>query len=182
MFCKNCGQQIPDTAQFCPNCGMKNEPVIYASESTNQTTQETCEQTGTASQEKQTKRAFGKIKSILSTIVTIALIIAAISGFSKHPVANMKDVVFEDFSSVTIGEAVESSITHPEWSSEKIDKNHYLVTVEGFMKSVSGNFRMTFDVNYVDDDMYAKPKYASYDGEVFDDWFSLTIAMGLLYG
>ena len=110
MFCKNCGQQIPDTVQFCPNCGMKNEPVIYASESTNQPTQETYEQITSASQD---KKAFGKIKSILSSLVTIALIIAAISGFSKHPAADMKEVVFDDFGAETIGEAVERSITQP---------------------------------------------------------------------
>lgn len=182
MFCKNCGQQVPDTAQFCPNCGTKIEPVIYADESTNQTTQEAYEQTASASQEKQAKKAFGKIKSVLSSLVTIALIIAAISGFSKHPVTNMKEVVFDDFGAETIGEAVERSITHPEWSADKIDKNHYRVTVKGFMKDIGGNFSMTFDMNYLDDEVYAKPILAAYDGEAFDDWFSIAIAMGLLYG
>lgn len=23
MFCKNCGNKLPDTASFCPECGIK---------------------------------------------------------------------------------------------------------------------------------------------------------------
>ena len=26
MFCKNCGQQMPDGVMFCPNCGEQHNP------------------------------------------------------------------------------------------------------------------------------------------------------------
>ena len=50
------------------------------------------------------------------------------------------------------------------------------------MKDIGGNFSMTFDMNYLGDEVYAKPILTAYDGEAFDDWFSIAIAMGLLYG
>ncbi len=27
MFCKNCGQELPEGGKFCPNCGADNSPV-----------------------------------------------------------------------------------------------------------------------------------------------------------
>lgn len=182
MFCKNCGHQVPDTAQFCPNCGVRVEPVIYAAESTEQAARDPFEQAKEEPSENKRKRSFGKAKSILSSLGTILLIILIIVGNSKHPVADTKNIVFDDIGTIGVGNAAERSIAHPKWSADRVEKNHYLVTVSGFMKDIGGNFSMTFDVNYVDDSVYAKPKYAAYDGEIFDDWFSLTIALGLLYG
>ena len=189
MFCRNCGQPLSDAAQFCPNCGTRIQPVIVVNESADRTTEPSFEkpvsvaaaQAVNETAEKPAKKIFDRVKLVFSSLGTVLLIVIAIISFSRHPAANMKEVVFDDFGSETIGEAVERNIAHPEWSAVKISKNHYRVTVEGFMKPVGGNFSMTFDVNYLDDEVYAKPILASYDDEEFDDWFSLAIAMGLLY-
>ena len=42
MYCKKCGQELPEGGKFCPNCGTDNS----VAESTRENTQENQQQTG----------------------------------------------------------------------------------------------------------------------------------------
>ena len=100
----------------------------------------------------------------------------------RNPVNDLQDVVFEDYGTMTLGEAVDSTVENARWSSEEVDDTHYLVTLSGFQPDLYANFEATFDVNYTDDYVYASISSVEYGGETYTDIFSLAFVLSAIYG
>lgn len=82
----------------------------------------------------------------------------------------------------TFGEAIEENVKNTSWESEKVDSTHYIVTVNGFIPDTYSNIELSFDLNYADDYVYASAKEVVLDGDYYDDSFSISFVMGVIYG
>lgn len=111
----------------------------------------------------------------------VVVIILAVSLLGNSPVADVQDIVFDQYGTISLGDAVAISMPEAKWSSEKIDSKHYTVTVEGFFPETAANVAVIFDVNYSGEWVYANPIRVTINGESFTDFDSIAIAMGLIY-
>ncbi|WP_125588153.1 zinc-ribbon domain-containing protein [Companilactobacillus jidongensis] len=68
MHCSNCGVEIPENAEFCPNCGQKVERVSSASNET-------------VSKNKRTIKPHTKRKTIIKLIVAALVVLVAFLGY-----------------------------------------------------------------------------------------------------
>lgn len=173
MFCKNCGAKVPENADFCPECGK----VLPHLQSTDQNQPADSPDTGTS-----TKKKGGKTKFIIGAAVVIVAIALVIVASQKQPIEDMKNIVFEDYGSITFGEAVEENIRNVEWESEEIDSTHYVVTMVGFIPETYSNVELSFDLNYVDDMVYTSAKEVIIDGEYYEDNYTISLVMDSVYG
>ncbi len=172
MFCGNCGKKLPDDAAFCPECGAKAQKLDAPISE---------EKNIPAIPEKAQQKKQGKLKSILSGIGSLIIIVAVIYSFTKHPTSELKDIVFEDYGDITFGEAVKENVRNTSWESEKVDSTHYIVTVSGFIPEIYSNVELSFDINYADDYVYASAKEVILDGDYYDDAFTIAFVFGYIY-
>ena len=119
------------------------------------------------------------IGSALSTIVTIIVVIYL---FTNHPVSDVKDMVFDNWGVTEIGEAAKQSLDDPEWSSSKIAKKRYYVTVSGYCREYDCMLSITFEVNYSGDNVYAQVASCRWGTETCTDAVSIAMAMNAIYG
>lgn len=194
MFCAKCGVLLPDTVKYCYKCGwqviqqgnettqppQQTKDCAQAQESTKQANENT--QYASEQPAHQKKSSFGFLKKIISAVVAILVLVAIISAFQKHPVNDLKDVIFDNYGTVTFGDAVDKTMRNIEWNTEKISKTHYQVTVSGFMPDTYANASLTFSLNYSDDHVYAHLDHIIWNDEYFDDAFNLSYAMTAIYG
>ena len=173
MFCGNCGKKLPDDAAFCPECGAKAQKLDAPISE---------EKNIPAIPEKAQQKKQGKLKSILSGIGSLIIIVAVIYSFTKHPTSELKDIVFEDYGDITFGDAVKENVRNTSWESEKVDSTHYIVTVSGFIPEIYSNVELSFDINYADDYVYASAKEVILDGDYYDDAFTIAFVLGSIYG
>lgn len=209
LVCPRCGVIVPPTAHFCRKCGaalhqehMATEKddekkqaesdddifetyySYYAGEdpedSSDQARQNASEERQSGQNTSSTTAVNWKaIGSVLSTIITVALLIFFLM---RHPVMDTKGIVFEDWGKVELGEAVEHSLTDVEWMSDKIGSKLYHVTVSGYSREWGCPISLTFEVNYSGDHVYAEAISGRWDGEYFSDVFSIAAAMATIYG
>lgn len=176
MFCERCGAALPDNVNFCPDCGRKISQNV---QSLNQPPN-----TPPNSMEKQSKKS-GKvelIKSIISLILVIGVIVAIVYSVQRHPVSDLKDIVFDEYGSETLGDAVDNSMINVSWDTEKISKTKYQVTLTGFSTELYSDLTLTFNLTYGDDRVYAKLDHLLQDGEYYDDFYSIALALSTIYG
>ena len=126
MFCERCGTALPDNVNFCPDCGWK---IPQNAQSLNHPPN-----TPPNPMEKQGKKSgkVGVIKSIISLILLIGVIVTIVYSLQRHPVSDLKDIVFEDYGSEPFGDAVDNSMINVSWDTEKISKTKYQVILTGF--------------------------------------------------
>ena len=173
MFCKNCGAQIPEDVAFCPECGQ-----AVSNQGTNN--QSPKDEPSDSAQPKRKKN--GKAKFILGTLVAIIAIVVVVSASQKQPVTDLQNLIFDSYGDSTFGESVEENVRNTTWDSEKIDSTHYVVTVSGFIPEDFSNIELSFDLNYVDDTVYASAKDVVIDGAYYDDSYTITYIMDAIYG
>lgn len=112
----------------------------------------------------------------------IGMVVFLIFSLQKHPVDDLKGIVFEDYGSITLGEAVEKYVSNEEWDKEKIDDTHYRVTLSGFIPKEYANISITFDVNYVDDNVYASARKFEWNDSSYDNGYMISQALEAIYG
>ena len=176
MFCGNCGTRLPDDAVFCPECG---EKVANQSQGVDILAQK---EDVSSNQNPSKSKIRKNIKAVISLAVGAAVVIVVIYSLLKHPISDLKDMVFEDYGDITFGEAIEENVRNTSWESEKVDSTHYIVTVSGFIPDTYSNIELSFDLNYADDCVYASAKEVVLDGDYYDDSFSISFVMGVIYG
>ena len=120
--------------------------------------------------------------AIIVVFVGYVIVTTFLPNLIRNPVNDLQDVVFEDYGTMTLGEAVDSTVENARWSSEEVDDTHYLVTLSGFQPDLYANFEATFDVNYTDDYVYASISSVEYGGETYTDIFSLAFVLSAIYG
>lgn len=130
MFCEQCGATLPDNVNFCPDCGWKTlqneQPPNHPPDTPPNQTRK---------QEKKSGKV-GSIKSIISIILSITVIVAIVYSVRRHPISDLKDIVFEDYGSETLGDVVNHTMINVSWDAEKISKTKYQVTLTGFSKEL----------------------------------------------
>jgi ribosomal protein L40E len=127
-----------------------------------------------------------KTKSKWKTIIKVAVIIIIVLGISKlflgkNPVKDVKTVVFDQYGSQTLGAAMKSSMPQASWSSKKVANKHYEVSVDGFCPDLGSNIVIDFDVNYLDDTIYARVTSVTINGDYYDDILSIALVMNAIY-
>lgn len=194
-------QQLADSAKAAAKAGAasarKNmakgmeyagEKISSAAEKMRQDKQEERVSSGedTAGNQAQTALVSpGKLKRVwkaftgIASVIVIVLILTNL--FFRNPVGDLKDLVFDQYGSQTLGEAVKKSVPEASWDSVKLGDKHYTVTVSGFCPDMSSNIQLEFDVNYSGEYIYAKPTGLIMDGEHYDDIFSIALVMGAIY-
>ena len=115
----------------------------------------------------------------LSTILTIILLVWM---FTNHPISDTKGIVFDQWGTIELGDAVKRNFTNVEWRSSKVGNKQYLVTFSGFQPDLGVRISLTFDVNYAGDHVYAQPSSGTANGESFSDMVSIALVMGMIYG
>ncbi len=119
--------------------------------------------------------------SVSTIIVGLAVVIVIIMFFSYDKASNdLKSIVFDQYTTLVFGEAVDKNISNAKWSSEKIDNDFYRVTIAGFYPPLYANISATFNLNYDNDMVYASIDHAIVNGEYTDDMISLAMVMGIL--
>jgi len=177
MYCGKCGAELPGKATFCPGCGEKVVPETVNGIKSDILTEKAWYRKG-----KTVLAWCRRIKIFLYIVAGLLLVVFLVWAFQRHPALDIQDVVFDNYGTSSLGDAVDSTVRNQKWSSEKLDDNHYQVTLSGFNTEAYGNFELTFDVNYVDDYVYANASALRYGGETYTDLISLSIAMAVIYG
>lgn len=198
QYCSVCGEKIEEGTLFCAKCGhsFKENDNNLALENAERKEDEFSDKEESAeekayfeaateiltnSTEKVEKKGLGKkIKSIISVCVTILVIFLVLSSSARDPIGDTKDIVFDDWTTESIGDIVDEKMSNVTWEKTKNDKNHYTVTVTGFVPDLYGNMTILFDVNYAGDSVYTKIVSMSYDGETYTDAISMAYIMGIL--
>ena len=163
MYCQKCGTQIPDNAEsLCPNCG--ND--IVSKEVDSKTT---------------SKRSNPKV--IIPVIIAIAVVLLIIIGISGNSVvSDVKDIVFEQHGTISIGKAVDVYLEKAEWTSEELSDDEYAVTLKAFSKEIGTFFSVEFRVTYTEDMVYALPLSVEILDEKYTDDQSVWEIMAHIYG
>ena len=178
MYCGNCGTQVSDSAAFCPNCG---KPISQPSEKTAVESTPIQPAVPLMSPPPSKPKAGKKIRSIVVALTVIVAVVFVIYSMQKHPVSDLKGIVFGD-RSISFGEAVNNSLRNVSWESEKLDKTRYRVTVKGFCPDEYSHIGITVDLNYADGDVYASVDSVTVDDESYDNLFMILYVMGIVYG
>lgn len=127
-------------------------------------------------------RTCGSLLRYCAYALIAGMVIFLIFSLQKHPVDDLKGIVFEDYRSITLGEAVEKYVSNEEWDKEKIDDTHYRVTLSGFIPKEYANISITFDVNYVDDNVYASAREFEWNDSSYDNGYMISQALEAIYG
>ena len=198
QYCSVCGEKIEEGTLFCAKCGhsFKEADNNFTSKDTEQKEfgfsdkeesaeekvySETATEIPVSSTEKVGKKGLSKkIKSIISVCVAILVIFFVLSSSARDPIGDTKAVVFDDWTTESMGDIVDDKMSNVTWEKTKNDKNHYTVTVTGFVPDLYGNMTILFDVNYADGSVYTKIVSMSYDGETYTDTISMAYVMGIL--
>ena len=120
-------------------------------------------------------------------LILFIVVLFSVAGDSimGTPVYQIKNAVFSQYGSQTVEQVVDDNFRGPEWSSEKLDENSSIVYVEGYMPLYSEDVRLTF---YYEDQgdgtfQYSINSVALLDsGEIYTDFWNITLFMELLYG
>ena len=119
---------------------------------------------------------------ILISGMVLFLAVFFVYSSLRFPVKDLKSIVFEDYGSITLGEAVEKNLRNEEWSKEKVDDTHYEVTLSGFIPKEYANISITFDVNYADDHVYASARKFKWNDNYYDNSYMISQALEAIYG
>ena len=206
MYCSKCGNRVIDSAIFCPKCGVKLETSKILSESEevseksiihekNQSDlgvkiheqtlyndeSNTCEDRKKADADIKFKNKPKKLGLGACGIVAIIFIAFMLFG-GRNPISDTKRIIFEQYGTISLGEATDRYLEEVDWESEKINDNEYKVTLQAFSNEVAFRFLVEFRVTYVDDRVYAIPRAVSIAGEEYTDDMSLWEIMSIIYG
>lgn len=129
--------------------------------------------------EKPEKKKTGKI--VFGVVSAVLIVLLLIGLFGKNPIQDVKDIVFDQYGTQTLGTAVKQSIPEASWDSVKIDDKRYTVTVSGYCPDLFSVVQVDFDVNYSGDYVYAKTMNVWMDGDCYDDIFSIALVMQGIY-
>lgn len=162
--CPNCGADAGG-AKFCPKCGsLMPQPEVEDFIPMDEMTLK-----------KNKKRVLYALAAVLVVIVVLLA-----GGGDLMVIQDTKGLVFEQYTSQTLGDAVNSSLSRPKWSAEKIYDDYYNVTVSGFCPALSSQLSATFDVSYTGDYVYGSISYATINGEYFSGGMDLAFIMSTL--
>ncbi len=172
MVCRNCGKEIPNDSKFCIYCG-KTGDLTDAPIKTSETSPRS-----TAP-----KKGVGFVVVLIGCIV-LAFAIVTLTKPRENVIGDAKELVFDDFGAIPIGEALNDTLLEENWSSKKIKAGNYEVTVSGFSIDLQRDIVITIQTRYFDetDDVYASIESISVDEETYADIDTISQVMTILYG
>lgn len=197
-FCGKCGAPLTEGVKFCGRCGasvdgspsgQEFQQLAESAKAAADAQEETRADDAPQNSENQDTRdqqaakdALKMIKTWVERIAGIALLIFLYWAlFTRKPILDVQNMVFEQYSSRSFKEAVNLSIPEPTWEKEKLGKKHYMVTVSGFCPDLYSNIEIIFDVNYSGGDAYGSVEGVRVDGEYYEDLLSIDIVMEAIY-
>lgn len=160
MFCTKCGTQLPEGTKFCPVCG---SPLG-------------------AEKKKGVLSIFFKLGTAAAWVIGILFVIGLFIG--DDPVDRVKNVVFDQYGTITVGEMVERNFRGAEWSYETLDEDSAMVYVSGYVPAYYENIRLSFYYEDLNDGTYRcviNSIYLPDSGENVTDVFMVPLLFGLLY-
>ncbi len=184
MFCTECGTQLPAGAIFCPNCGTGvGQAAAAQGGAARQQTEsgQAAQQTGTVPPVMPARHRHFPFGTIVAAAILVLAVWMLFNNDSK-PVRDLKNVVFTHYD---VGDSLErvvnQNMSHVKWSSEKVDKETYYVTVKGVENMYDALIEATFQVTYLDDMVHAVLSSAAINGESCAQ-SELWMVMLLIYG
>ncbi len=162
MFCQKCGAQIPDNAEnVCPSCGNNTVQQEVSAKSSSK---------------------LSRLKVIIPIIIVIVVILLLIGNSENSVVSDVKDMVFEQYGTISIGEAADRYLDKVDWTSQKISDDEYIVTLHAFSEELSATFSIDFRVTSVDDTVYALASSVTFLEEEYTDDMTVTQILAMIYG
>lgn len=173
MYCKHCGSPIGPGDVFCDQCG--------------QAVTQGASRPGPTQEWKLSRPKFsGKGDKFVIAGAILLGVLMIWWWLEGGPVANTKEIVFESYGNLPIGEAAEQNLTEVSWDAESNGDGSYTVTVRGTYTDTEGKAqsRIGMDFHYTEADGYcwANAERAFVDGEYYKDDATLTMVMALIYG
>lgn len=171
--CVNCGQELPDHAKFCNRCGV-------SSTENSSSTEPMPRQPTTVAPKKLNIRA----TTLISIVLTITLMVSMLVLFlGKNPIKDMQNITLDDWKEIEFGTAVSEHIEDVKWDKKMIGLDQYLITISGYSDywEKDMGISLTFDVRYSLKGIRAEPVYGSFNGNEFNDNFSILMAMAAIY-
>ncbi len=188
MFCNKCGKELPENAgNFCPNCGEEiSARNVAESTSTNEHESAESQQKAESSITEKKQGFFAKYKKFIIPIaIALAVVMAIIAILPSEdvndPIESLKGVVFEDFGTLTLGNAAEKNLSNIKWTTEKINDEEHTVKLEGYSTKYIVKLAVEFDVTFVDDMVYASASTVWIDGDAYTDDATICEALELIY-
>ena len=138
------------------------ETVVTDDDKSESEKEENSQKQGQENPETQDSEGVQMVKSVLRKVkkwVEIAVSVFVIvflywAFFTRKPINDVKDMVFDQYGSRTFGEAVQLSVPEASWDKEKLSNKHYTVTLSGFCPDLYSNIEVILDVNYSGDSVY----------------------------
>ncbi|MBQ7623948.1 MAG: zinc-ribbon domain-containing protein [Clostridia bacterium] len=179
MFCSKCGADNADGASFCKECGAAlseekekvfNMPILPP------------EALSGEPPVKKKSKAPAVILIIVGVIAAVFIIAALISGGDgRDPVADFKELVFEDYTQEKIGNTAQKVFKYsPSWKYEKAGDDHYLISVSGYYDELSMNVEAVYDLYYYENYVSANINHAYVNGQYLSDAISLNAVAALV--
>lgn len=199
MFCANCGTKLPDEALFCPTCGnrsprMNQSPPPSQPEpqsqpqAQSQTQTPPRQETSAAAGQSGVKAAPAPVHrhfpfgTIVAAIILVVAVVMWISNYQEQAITDLKNVIFTQYDAGdSIGTTANENMSHVQWSSEKLSKGKYDVTLTGIDDMYGALIEATFRVTYSDDTVYAVLNRATVNGTACSST-ELGLVMMLIYG
>lgn len=131
-----------------------------------------------------------KTRGVWKKVMVVAIILLGAFliwwWLASDPVANTKEIVFDDYGNIPIGEAAEQNLTAVSWNSQKNGDGSHTVTVRGTYTDAEGEAqsRIGVDFHYTEADGYcwANAERAFVDGDYYEDDATIAMVMALIYG
>lgn len=171
-ICPSCGKQS-NTKNFCSNCGAQM-PKLSARE---------LEDEGELSDEsimnKKKKLLWAPVVLLIIILVVSSGVLQSISG--HDPIDNTKSITLDGYSH-SMGAMARNHIKSATWEKEKIDKDSYYVTVEGYCTDLGEDLKLKFRYQDLGDEYRVKILSATLpeSGEEYTDFFSIAVVLKYL--
>lgn len=120
--------------------------------------------------------------TIVAAIILVAAVVVWISNYQERAITDLKNVIFTQYDTGdSIGATANENMSHVQWSSEKLSKGKYDVTLTGVDDMYGALIEATFRVTYLDDTVYAVLDRATVNGTACSST-ELGLVMMLIYG
>lgn len=170
--CPSCGKQST-SKNFCSNCGAQM-PKLSARELEDE-------------EDLSDESIMNKKKKLLWAPIVILVIVLVVSSgalqsFSGHdPIENTKSITLDGYSH-SLGLMARNHIKSAKWEKEKIDKDSYYVTVEGYCTDIGEDLKLKFRYQDLGDQYRVKILSATLpeSDEEYTDIFSIALVLQYL--
>lgn len=155
MFCKNCGKEIENTAQFCGGCGSRVEVQV-----------------NTQAVE-QTLNKDNRNKKIMIAVGAVVALVVAFIAFGFHLnnkcVDTVKNGAFNDYPGILIEKAFDNYFSETKWEYDGAEDDYDLVKFTGLYETPDEISNIVIRFEVFDDDSFLVHDF-TIDGMKHEDY------------